>query len=142
MLDRPAYLVMPPPISTNNLFRNVEKVGRVATADYKAWQRDAQSRLQAQRPLPQFVKPVSITVFVGEKGVSDMDSDNTAKAYLDALVKGRVIPDDNRKWVRSFRVMWAPGIRGAVVEVIPARDPPPAAEILARIKPNLHSLLT
>lgn len=142
MLDRPAYLVMPPPISTNHLFRNVEKVGRVATAGYKAWQRDAQSRLQAQRPLPQFAKPVSITVFVGEKGVGDMDSDNTAKAMLDALVKAKVIPDDNRRWVRSIRVMWTPGLRGAVVEIIPARDPPPAADILARIKPNLHSLLT
>lgn len=142
MLDRPAYLVMPPPISTNHLFRNVEKVGRVATADYKAWQRDAASRLQAQRPLPEFLKPVSITVFVGEKGVGDMDSDNTAKAYLDALVTARVIPDDKRRWVRSMRVMWTPGLRGAVVEIIPARDPPPAAEILTRIKPNLHSLLS
>ena len=141
MLDRPAYLVMPPPISTNHLFRNVEKVGRVATSAYKAWQRDAASRLQAQRPTPSFVCPVSISIFVGEKGVGDMDSDNTAKAYLDALVKAKVIPDDSRKWVRSNRVMWTPGLRGAVVEIIPARDPPPAAEILARIKPNLHELL-
>lgn len=142
MLDRPAYLVMPPPISTNHLFRNVEKVGRVATSHYKAWQRDARDRLQAQRPLPEFIKPVSITIFVGEKAVGDMDSDNTAKAYLDAIVKAKIIKDDNRKWVRSIRVMWTPGIRGAVVEIIPAREPPPAAEILARIKSNLHTLLT
>ena len=142
MLDRPAYLVMPVPISTNSLFRNVEKVGRVATADYKVWQRDAAARLQAQRPLPQFFGPVSITVFAGEKGVGEMDIDNTSKAYLDALVKAKVIHDDSRKWVRSARVMWTPGLRGAVIEIIPARDPPPAAEILARIKPNLHSLLT
>lgn len=141
MLDRPAYLVMPAPISTNHLFRNVEKVGRVATSHYKTWQRDAASRLQAQRPLPEFVYPVSITIFVGEKGVGDMDSDNTAKAYLDALVKAKVIKDDNRKWVRSIRVMWTPGIRGAVVEIIPAREPPAHAALLERIKPNLHELL-
>lgn len=142
MLDRPAYLVMPPPISTNHLFRNVEKVGRVATSEYKAWQKDAAARLQAQRPLPEFIKPVSITIFVGEKAVGDMDSDNTAKAYLDALVKAKVIPDDKRRWVRSMRAVWTPGLRGAVVEIVPARDPPPAAEILKRIKPNLHTLLT
>ena len=141
MLDRPAYLVMPPPISTNHLFRNVEKVGRVATSEYKTWQRDAASRLQAQRPLPEFLHPVSITVFVGEKAVGDMDSDNTNKAYLDALVKAKVIKDDNRRWVRSIRAVWTPGLRGAVIEIVPARDPPPAAEILKRIKPNLHTLL-
>lgn len=141
MLDRPAYLVMPPPISTNNLFRNVEKVGRVATSQYKVWLRDAADRLQAQRPLPEFIRPVSVTVFVGEKGVGEMDSDNTAKAYLDALVKAKVIKDDSRKWVRSIRVMWTPGIRGAVVEIIPARDPPPQAALLGRIKSNLHELL-
>lgn len=141
MLDRPSYLVLPPPISTNNLFRNVEKVGRVATSDYKAWQRDAAARLQAQRPLPEFIGPVSITIFVGEKGVGQMDSDNTAKAYIDQLVKAKVIRDDKRKWLRSTRVMWTPGLRGAVVEIIPARDPPPSAEILKRVRPNLHELL-
>lgn len=141
MLDRPAYLVMPAPISTNSLFRNVEKVGRVATSNYKAWQLEAAQRLQAQRPLPQFHSPVSITVFVGEKGIGGMDIDNTAKAFLDALVSAKVLIDDNRKRIRSLRVMWTPGIRGAVVEIIPARPAPPASDLLARIKPNLHDLL-
>lgn len=140
-LDRPAYIILPPPISTNSLFRNVEKVGRVKTGKYKAWITEAEQRLAAQRPLPQFACPVSLTIFIGEKGVGDMDSDNAAKACIDALVRSKVIHDDSKKYVRGQRTIWVPKLRGCVVEVRPAPAPPAIEEILSRIKSGLHELL-
>jgi Holliday junction resolvase RusA-like endonuclease len=141
-LERPAYIVLPVPISTNNLFRNVEKIGRVATSDYKAWQKNAAQRLAAQRPLPAFALPVDIVLLVGEKGVGEMDSDNAAKAFLDALVKAKVIRNDSKKWVRSCKSQWVPGIAGCVACIRPAQQPPTASDVLRAVRPGLRGLLT
>lgn len=139
--DAPAYLILPPPISTNGLFRNVAGRGRVVTKEYERWKNEAEARLFAQRPLPRFEGPVAVTFFVGETGVGQMDSDNTAKAYLDALVAHRVIRDDKRKVVRSSRAVWVPEMRGCVAEILPARAPVAAEVLLSRLRPGLHDLL-
>jgi len=112
-----ARLAMPPPISTNGLYRNVPGAGRVVTRKYAAWKRLAAQYLSAQGPLPTFSVPVTVLVYVGETDVGAMDSDNTLKAYLDALKEFGVIVDDNRKWVRGSAARWVQGLRGAVVVV-------------------------
>lgn len=140
-LDAPAYLILPPPISTNGLFANVAGRGRVVTADYKAWKRKAADSLMVQKPLPHFVGPVTITLFVGEVGVGDMDSDNTAKAYLDALVKAKIIRDDKRSVVRSSRAVWVPGIRGCLAEILPAKAPPSPQQLFEKVPRGLRELL-
>lgn len=140
-LERPAYIVMPGPISTNNLHRNIAGAGRVTTGNYRSWQKAAGECLAAQAPLPRFGLPVEVTFFVGEKGVGMMDGDNVAKAYLDALVKAKVIQDDNRKWVRSSRPVWVPGLAGCVIEIRPARPAPTPTEIMARVPLGLRELL-
>jgi Holliday junction resolvase len=139
-LEPPVSLALPGPISTNNLFRNVPGKGRVVSAEYAAWKATTRDAIQANRP-PRFTLPVTITLFVGEKGVGRMDSDNTAKAYVDALVKARVIPDDSRKWVRGIAVAWVPGMAGAVAEIRVARRPPVAADVIARVAKGLRELL-
>jgi Holliday junction resolvase RusA-like endonuclease len=138
---RPSYIVLPKPVSTNNLFRNVEKVGRVATSEYRKWQRLADEYLSAQRPLPGFIVPVEITVYSGEKSVGNMDASNTLKAIEDCLVKARVIRDDNRKHLRSTRALWVPNLANVVVEIIPARPAPDIAAILRRVPPHMHEFL-
>ena len=138
-------MALPRPISTNNLFRNLPRKdgrpgGRVATAEYKAWKETARNAIHANIP-PRFTLPVTITLFVGEKGVGEMDSDNTAKAYIDALVNAKVIPDDKREWVRGIAVHWVPGMAGAVAEIRVAPRAPMAAEIVGKVKTGLRELL-
>jgi Holliday junction resolvase RusA-like endonuclease len=139
--DAPAYIILPPPISTNNLFANVPGRGRIVTKDYLAWKRHAAQTIFAQRPLLRIVGPVAVTFFVGEVGIGQMDSDNTAKAYLDALVKAQVIRDDKRSVVRQSRAVWVPGLRGCVAEIRQAQTPPSVSQILARVPAGLHELL-
>lgn len=139
--DAPAYIILPPPISTNGLFANVAGRGRVVTKEYKNWKRLAVDTITAQKPLPSFVGPVTISLFVGEIGVGDMDSDNTAKAYLDALVKAKIIRDDKRSVVRSSRAVWVPGIRGCLAEILPAKVPPSPDKLLAMVPSGLRNLL-
>lgn len=114
-----AYIKLPRPISTNNLFANVNGRGRIRSAAYNTWRWQVLAARQPQKPLPKFTAPVSVTFFVGEKGVGNMDADNCAKAYLDALKTHGVIPDDSRKWVRAVTVKWMPDGDGCVARVAP-----------------------
>ena len=140
-LERPSYIALPGPISTNNLFVNVPGKGRSISPEYRAWKIRAAQCLAADLHLPRYALPVDITLFVGEKDVGNMDSDNTAKAYLDALKKAKVIHDDSRKWVRSCKPVWVPGMAGCVAMIEAAKPPPLASEIVARIAKGLRELL-
>lgn len=131
-----ARVLLPPPISTNNLFSNVPGRGRIATTDYKAWKVRAAQLLAAQ-PRPRFTVPVFISLMLGEVDVGNMDSDNAAKAAIDALKRAQIIVDDSRRWVRSSRSTWIPGFRGIVAIVAPAAEPPTADELRRTIQPSL-----
>lgn len=116
-LEAPAYVVLPDPISTNNLFVNVPGRGRVKSKDYRNWRNNAARYLSAQRPLPQFALPVEITFYVGEKHIGQMDTDNVFKAYTDAIKVAGVIHDDSRKWVRRTSSVWVPNMGGCVAKI-------------------------
>ena len=141
-LDPPALVVLPDPISTNNLFVNVPGRGRVMSKDYTYWKRLAAQTIAAQLPLPKFALPVQITFYVGEKNTGLMDSDNTLKAYLDALKTAGIIHDDNRKWLRRAVAVWVPGMGGCVARITVAGLDPSAQEIRASVRKNLLGLLT
>ena len=141
-LDPPALVVLPDPISTNNLFVNVPGRGRVMSKDYTYWKRLAAQIIAAQLPLPKFALPVQITFYVGEKNTGLMDSDNTLKAYLDALKTAGIIHDDNRKWLRRAVAVWVPGMGGCVARITVAGLDPSAQEIRASVRKNLLGLLT
>ena len=141
-LDPPALVVLPDPISTNNLFVNVPGRGRVMSKDYTYWKRLAARTIAAQLPLPKFALPVQITFYVGEKNTGLMDSDNTLKAYLDALKTAGIIHDDNRKWLRRAVAVWVPGMGGCVARITVAGLDPSAQEIRASVRKNLLGLLT
>lgn len=141
-LEPTARLVMPRPISTNNLFSNVPGRGRVQTREYRAWKKEAAACLMAQRPLPRFAMPVELTIYVGENGVGMMDSDNVSKAYIDTLVQAGVIQDDSRKWVRRTAPEWVPGMAGAVIVIEAATVAPRAADIIASVPAGIRGYLT
>ena len=88
------------PPSTNALFRNVPKVGRVRTKEYDRWRGVAGWELQAQRP-KKFTAPVEVIVELNPPTKHALDLDNRNKALLDLLVTHQVIPDDSTKYVRS-----------------------------------------
>ncbi|MDD7973429.1 RusA family crossover junction endodeoxyribonuclease [Roseinatronobacter alkalisoli] len=140
-LEPPAFIALPGPISTNNLFSNVPGKGRVATKNYKKWKGLAADCIGSHAPIPRFTVPVEITLFVGEVGVGQMDSDNTAKAYIDALKNAGVIRDDSRKWLRRSEAVWVPGMAGCVAQIKAAANVPNAGEIVARIPKGLRELL-
>lgn len=137
-LDAPTYLALPPPISTNALFNNNARAdgrrGRTITPEYSKWRKSAGTWLMCQRPLPRFVGPVEIVLFVGEVSVGNMDIDNTKKAFLDVLVKHEIIKDDSRKWLRSIEGIWTPGLRGCVALIRPADEPPRVVDVLRHLK--------
>lgn len=141
-LDPPALIVLPDPISTNNLYLNVPGRGRVMSKDYTYWKRLAARTLSAQSPLPKFALPVHVIFYVGEKNTGQMDSDNTLKAYMDALKTAGVIHDDSRKWVRRTGAVWVPGMGGCVAKITVAGLDPSAASIRDAVRPNLLGMLT
>lgn len=105
-------LTLPLPPSTNNLFRNVNRHGRVRTDAYKAWADEAGWALKMQRPTP-IEGAVSISITVHRVSKSS-DLDNRAKAVLDLLVTHGVIEDDNL--VEELSLRWSPE-KGATVVV-------------------------
>lgn len=135
-----ARVLLPPPISTNNLFANVPGRGRIATQDYKAWKLQADQLLRAQTR-PRFLTPVFVSLMLGEIDVGNMDSDNAAKAAIDALKRAQIIVDDSRRWVRSSRSTWVPGFRGIVAIVAPATEPPTADELRRTIQPSVWAAM-
>jgi len=140
-IEQPAWLALPEPISTNNLFLNVQGRGRVVSKVYADWKKRAAGYIAAHVPMPRFAMPVEITLFVGERGVGQMDSDNTAKAYIDALKAAGVIHDDSRKWVRRSEAIWVPGMAGCVAMIKAATNAPAAAEIVEHVPGGLRELL-
>ena len=94
-------LTVPVPPSTNSLYRNVPKVGRVKSGAYKAWREEAGWRLNGQRP-PQLKGEVKIDFSVPRNNQRDLD--NEQKAILDLLVEMRVIERDNMSCVVGLSI--------------------------------------
>lgn len=84
---------LPGPPSTNNLFFNVPKRGRVKSPRYQAWEGEAGLLLKAQKP-GRLTGNVEMILTVPQKTRADLD--NLAKPILDLLVTHSVIEDDGK----------------------------------------------
>jgi crossover junction endodeoxyribonuclease RusA len=105
---------LPFPPTLNSLFAHgVVKgraTGRVAvrrfpTATYRKWRREADVRIIDAR-IPLMREPVTIALALTPPDKRPRDADNYSKGVIDALVAGRVLPDDNSTWVKAVRASW------------------------------------
>ncbi len=101
-MTEPVRLNLSWPPSTNNLFVNVPKRGRVPSKEYGRWRNDAGWELKAQRP-PKIDYPVHIELELCAPKGESFDLDNRLKAPLDLLKECGVIIDDSAKYVRSVK---------------------------------------
>ncbi|WP_321832601.1 hypothetical protein [Thalassovita sp.] len=136
-----ARLILPAPISSNNVFANVRGRGRKRTPRYNQWRREAKQLLDLQGPLPMFSAPVTITYLIGERGVGNMDSGNAEKAYTDALVKAGIIVDDSRRWVRATAPQWVPNMVRCVAVIEKANPALCGPEVASTVPAGLRELL-
>lgn len=113
----PTTFTLPVPPSVNQLFRNVPGKGRVKTRVYDDWQGHALTSLRLQKIAP--LKGQVVVLFGVERSSRSADIDNRIKAMLDALVKAKIIQDDNQ--VTAFAAAWLPAANGlAHVQIFPA----------------------
>jgi crossover junction endodeoxyribonuclease RusA len=106
-------IALPKPPTSNNLFINGARSGRVKSAQYRAWIKEAGWRLAEQRP-PLMAGKVAILIEVEEpKTARRQDVANREKAVTDLLVSHRVIQGDDQRFVRELTMRWAPvdGVR-------------------------------
>jgi len=99
------WLTLPFPPSTNNLFVNVPKRGRVRSSRYDQWLKEAGWELQSQRPRKMGGK-VAVTICLCPVDKRRRDADNGAKSVLDLLVKHGVIEGDDSRFVRKVTTQW------------------------------------
>jgi len=110
-------LPIPKPISVNNIFVNRGR-SRVKSERYRVWRNAAEWTVKAAGPITSIAGPVDVTLYITEVGVSPrMDIDNTAKAYIDLLVRLGVIKDDSRRILRALSLRWTAQAQGwAIIE--------------------------
>lgn len=72
----------------------------------KVWQQDAAWQLAGKKTIEPHLFPVNIEMhfIVGDNRSRDLD--NMASSVLDALVKARIIPDDNWQHIAKL-LLWA-----------------------------------
>jgi crossover junction endodeoxyribonuclease RusA len=86
-------LSLPVPPSVNAMYRNVAGRGRVKTAAYKRWVRDADSHYLMQKPrLRPIVGEYELSIRLPKATRGDVD--NRVKAVADYLVSREITADD------------------------------------------------
>lgn len=93
-------LILPLCPSTNELFANVPKVGRVKTGRYRTWLQAAGWSVNAAR-----LKPIkgAVAVTIALPIAMPGDIDNRAKGALDLLVRHALIEDDRHVHALTLR---------------------------------------
>lgn len=99
---------MPPPLSA--CFSNVPGRGRVKSARYKLWAREANAEIYSQvlrlrRPDRSFDGDVKATFLIRRPDRRRRDLDNLGKALCDVLRSSAVLHDDSQ--IVDLRFAWA-----------------------------------
>jgi Holliday junction resolvase RusA-like endonuclease len=104
--------------STNHLFFNNKRGGRVKTPEYQDWIDAAGWHLAIQKP-PGIPGKVKLLIEVAEPETRRrQDCTNRIKAVEDLLVLHSLIEGDDQRFVREVAVKWAP-IKGIRVTITP-----------------------
>lgn len=102
------------PPSTNNLYDNVSRGGRVKSSAYKNWL-DTMGLFANRQIRGCFSDPVTISIEVEDRHPR-RDASNVIKPCEDLLVKSGVIIDDRAKYVRKISAEWA-DVEGVKISV-------------------------
>ena len=107
MPGRRAFVEVPVPPSTNNLYANAGKKGRIKSAAYKAWQEQASFCLMGLS-VPPGPWSIRYTVCAGKGWPENRDLGNAEKPLTDLLVAAGLIEDDCTRYVRRVSVDYDP----------------------------------
>lgn len=110
-----ACILLPFPVSTNNLFVNNPRGGRFPSKRYTEWKKEATAALIGQIPTRRFDGPIKVTIHLGRPDKRRRDLGNLEKAPLDLLVTHNVIADDSL--VEDLRLRWAEDVQGCMIEI-------------------------
>ena len=92
-------VTVPIPPSTNNLYVNLKRGGRVPSKEYTAWQKAVMELVARLRPPVSY--PCKFFCLLSGKVFQQRDGDNCQKPLLDMCKKAGVIADDSLKYVRG-----------------------------------------
>ena len=99
-------LRLPFPLSVNELWKNRKTGhgrGRIPTSGYTKWKQDAGFLLNVQRP-PTLEGRHRVTILIDQRRQGD--ADNRIKCILDLLVLHKIIPGDQKKYVKGVSIDW------------------------------------
>lgn len=96
---------LPFPPSTNNLFVNVRRGGRVRSEAYKAWTDIAEWEM-ARQGRRRILGPVAVSIALVRPDKRRRDASNTIKAVEDLLVSMGVIEADDDRIVQKVSAQW------------------------------------
>jgi hypothetical protein len=114
------------PPSTNGLYANIPKRGRVKTERYRTWLQAAGWDMKRYHN-HHWDEPVYLTIVIG-KLRSNADVSNRVKAVEDLLVAHQVIPGDTIEWVKGVNVYLSPEpFDGVEINITPANPKAEAA---------------
>lgn len=99
---------LPTPPSTNALFKNLPRKGRVRTGAYDDWLGFALTAIRLQQVAP--IAGRVVAVLGVERMSLQADLDNRLKAVLDVIVKSGIIDDDTL--VTAIAAAWLPHSNG------------------------------
>ncbi len=109
-------LAIPP--SINAAWCNVPGKGRVHTAQYRAWRKQALASIEAQAHGVTFRGTFRIAVLASDQGlIRDRDCDNLGKAIADTLTKAGKIADDCYRHMRAISIEWSPDLSAGTCRV-------------------------
>src|SRR5215510_1967314 len=111
----PIILTLPAPPTTNNLFINARRKGRVMSPHYRAWRHEAGWDVKGQRPGRIAGEwEIDIALPAGLTG----DLDNYAKPVCDLLVELGIVDDD--KFCRRLSIAKAVTLGPVIVTLTPS----------------------
>ena len=92
------------PFSANQMYSPSIKYGMVKSKKYRKWIEHNITQFQTISPPISFPVEIDICVFGGRGFGQRSDVDNIVKPIGDLLVKAKILPDDNYKYVNKYTV--------------------------------------
>ena len=109
-------LVIPP--SLNGAWCNVPGRGRVRTATYRTWARQALAAISIQARGASFPGSFRVSVLASNRELARRrDVDNLGKALCDTLTKAGIIADDCYLHMRAICLAWTPKLSAGTCRV-------------------------